>query len=83
MFQKFGDYLASLGFTRESELWLWTQIITVATLIATNVLDVNYWTAYVGLHLSTNMVHGVWVLCVALLFLSGKLDKSPLPGAPK
>ena len=77
------DCLASLGLTRDNPIWTRLQIVTLATLITSGVFDVAYWAAYIGIPWSELATHRLRALAIIVLFFAGKLDTSPLKGAPK
>jgi hypothetical protein len=70
----------TLGWTRDDWRWLWTQVLSVALLITSGIIDVPYWAGQLGIPLSTVGLHWVQVLCIAALWVSGKYDSSSLPG---
>lgn len=73
------QWLTRRGFTRDDACWLWSRIVSFAAIVASGVLDLDYWTAYVGLHLSVNQIHLITVVAAAVLWIAGKQDHSKLP----
>lgn len=70
------------GFTRDDEIWWWGQLCGVAAAIASGVFDLHYWANYVGLPFSEQAQHIVTAIAVFVLWLSGRMNTSPLPGDP-
>ena len=77
------NWLITLGLTRDSMVWLWSRLAAVAALIASGALDIGGVSTYLGLHLPPTGQHWVTAVCVIVLWLSGKMDSSPLPGKAK
>ena len=75
-----GSYFTSLGWTRDDAKWFWLQIVTVATLISSNVLDLPYWAGYLGIPLSTRELHWVQAITAIVLWVSARSATSALPG---
>jgi len=71
--------LTRLGFTRDMFTWLWLRIVSAATLVTANVIDVNYWGSYLGLNVTPKEVHWITVIATAILWIAGKQDRSWLP----
>ena len=74
------NFLIRLGLSRDSLLWFWLQIVSVAGLISSNVFDVPYWMAYLGIPLSPTALHWIFAISALVLWFAGKHDASPLPG---
>jgi hypothetical protein len=70
------EFLKTLGITRDSALFLWGRIVSLAVLVATGVLPLDQ----LGLPLTDSQKHTVMVVCGLIAYLSGKLATSPLPG---
>lgn len=70
-----------LGWSRDDLKWHFTQLLTVAGLIVSGVIDLPYWATYLGLPLSTRGEHWIQVVAVVLLYLSGRYNASLLPSA--
>ena len=75
------NLLIKLGWTRDDWKLVWLQVVAVASLITSNVIDLTYWLGYLGLPVSTTFVHWVMVLAIIILWIAGKYSTSPLPGA--
>ena len=73
--------LIRLGLSRDSLLWFWLQVVSVAGLIGSNVLDVPYWCGYLGIPLSPTALHWIFGASAVILWFAGKHDASPLPSA--
>ena len=72
----------AFGWTRDDWKWLWLQIGAVSALIASGVFNVEYWATYLGIALTVTALHWIQALAVLVLWVSGKMDSSKLPGAP-
>lgn len=72
------NLLIDVGISRDSWLWFWGKLLSVATLITSGTLDLTYWAQYVGLHPTTTQVHIAQATAIALLWLSGQYSSSPL-----
>jgi hypothetical protein len=70
----------SLGLTRDSMVWFWGKIVAISALIASGMLDLNYWLSYVGLHPTVYEIRWVQVISVIILYFSGQYSNSLLPG---
>ena len=70
------NLLLSLGLTRDSLVWFWSRLVTGALLIGSGLVPL---TNYVG----PGTAKALTVTAVLILWLSGKYDSSPLPGAKK
>lgn len=70
------EFLKTVGVTRDSALFLWSRIVSLAVLIATGVLPLDQ----IGLPLTDAQKHTVMVVAGLIAYLSGKLATSPLPG---
>jgi len=70
-------FLARLGLTRDSALFLWTKIAGLAAMVVAGVID----PAQLGL--SDKQKHIVMVVCGAIAYLAGQLSTSALPGKVK
>jgi hypothetical protein len=77
------SFLISRGLTRDSALWFWTELVSVAGLIASGLVDIVYWANYLAIPLTTVELHWIQALAVLILWFAGKHDTSPLPGAKK
>lgn len=66
--------IISLGLTRDSLLWFWSRLVSGALLIVSGLVPLD---AYV-----TPTQHKILTVSAAVvLWLGGKYDSSPLPGA--
>lgn len=74
------SWLMSLGLTRDSGVWFWSRVSAVAALVASGAVDVLGIADWLGIHLSDHHAHWVTAICVAVLWIGGKFDSSPLPG---
>lgn len=68
------SFLISMGITRDSFIWFWSRLTMGAILITTGFVPLD---PYVG-YKWANFIH---ILSVVILWLAGKYDSSPLPGA--
>lgn len=69
----------SRGWSRDDLKWFWLQIVAVAGLVSSNVFDVPYWMAYLGIPLSPKALHWIFALVALVLWIAGKYDASSLP----
>lgn len=69
------------GWSRDDLKWGLLQLSTVAALISSNVFDVPYWCAYLGIPLSPTVLHWIFALSALVLWVSGRYNSSPLPSA--
>ena len=69
------NQLVSLGLTRDSLIWFWSRLVAGSLLIASGLIPLDQ---YVG-----KWAKAIQVSAVVILWLAGKYDTSPLPGAPK
>lgn len=76
-------WLMSLGLTRDSGVWLWARIVAVAAIVAAGGVDIVNVGDWLGFHVTDVWAHRVTAICVAVLWISGKYDSSPLPGGKK
>lgn len=72
------NYLIAHGVSRDSTIWFWGKLLSISALIVAGVVDVNYWSTYLGVHIPEVGLHWIQVIAVAILYLSGKYDTSPL-----
>lgn len=75
------NLLIRFGFSRDDLTWLWLRLVTVAGLISSNVFDVPYWMAYLGIPLSPMALHWIMATAAVVLWLAGRYNASPLPSA--
>ena len=68
--------LERVGLTRDSTIWLWTQIVSLSILLSTGVVDIKM------LELPEQWNHRILVACGVIAFLAGKLSMSPLKLSP-
>jgi hypothetical protein len=68
--------MAILNLTRDDLKWAWGYLVSGASIV---LLDQTAIGAYLGL--STIAIHWVIAVCIVVLFVSGKLGTSPLPGS--
>jgi len=70
-----------LGWSRDDLKWPVMQVVTVASLITSNVLDVPYWFGYLSIPLSPTHLH--WILAGAAFvsWVAGQNRASKLPSA--
>ena len=68
--------LISLGLTRDSWIWFWSRLVTGSLLIASGLVPL-------GDYIGPKTAKGLQMVAVIILWLSGKYDASPLPGARK
>ncbi len=73
--------ITNLGLRRDQGVWLWLKLLSVAGMIGNGAISLPYVTEYLGLAVSPIWQHRITALCVALLWLSGTMDTSPLPSA--
>jgi hypothetical protein len=67
--------LIDWNISRDSFIWFWGRISTGALLIASGIVPLEQ---YVG-----GWSKAIQIVAVIILWLSGKYDSSPLPGAKK
>jgi membrane-associated phospholipid phosphatase len=67
--------LTSFGLTRDSALFLWTKIASLAAMVVTGAIDPA------ALGLTDKQQHIAMVVCGVIAYLSGQLSTSSLPGA--
>lgn len=70
------------GFTRDDAIWVWGQVCGAAAAIGSGAFDLPTWAAYLGLAISTTAQHWITAAAVVILWLSGKMNYSRLPGKP-
>jgi hypothetical protein len=75
------NLMIRLGWSRDDLKWLLLQLATVAALITSNVFDVPYWCAYLGVPLSTTVLHWIFGVSTLILWIAGRYNSSPLPSA--
>ena len=63
-----------LGWTRDDVKLVWGQVISGALLVTSGVIDLSAYVTPAHLHL-------IQTLAIAILYLSGKIGNSGLPGA--
>lgn len=83
MLTKITELCHWLGWTRDDAKWAWSQVTSAAAAVAMGIFNIPYWAAYVGLTVTTNEVHVITVIAVAILWISGKMDSSSLPAGLK
>lgn len=76
----FTNLFTNCGITRDSALWFWGKVLSIATLVTSGVLDLPYWAGYLGIHATTTEIHWVQVLAVIALYISGQNSTSNLKG---
>lgn len=69
----------ALGLNRDHWAFLVGKILSLATLITSGVIDLTYWAAQLGIHITPVGVHWIQVVAVAVLYLSGQFSTSSLP----
>lgn len=77
------SWLTHLGFTRDDAIWLWGRVVGAAAVIGSGVFDLNYWANQLGFQVSPKVEHGITVIAVIILWISGKQATSHLPGETK
>lgn len=74
----------SLGFTRDSATFWWGKVVSVAALITSGLFDPHiagmFDPAVLGIGPST--LHWIQFVSVIVLYLSGQMSSSHLPGTP-
>ena len=75
------NLLIRFGISRDSLWWFWLQVVSVAGLVSSNVLNVPYWMAYLHIPLSPTALHWIFAVSALVLWFAGKHDTSPLPSA--
>lgn len=84
MIDLLGNFFTNIGITRDSALWVRTQILIGASLVVSGVFNVQQWAMdYLGWTLTGRELKWFWLICAGALWLAGKYDSSPLPGDPK
>jgi hypothetical protein len=78
MLTRFGAWLTSLGISREDMSLVWTQWISVATMIVTGALNLTTVGEPLGIHISPPVMHWIMVICTASLWFGAKMAASPL-----
>lgn len=68
-----------LGWSRDDRKWLVAQIVSAATLITSNAINLAYWFAYLGIPISEVAIHRILVLATIILWLAGRYATSNLP----
>lgn len=68
-----------LGWSRDDLKWPATQIVTVAALISSNVFDIPYWSAYLGIPVSPTVLHWILALSALVLWIAGQHSATSLP----
>ena len=66
-------WLISLGFTRDSAIWLWSRLSAGALLVISGLVPLD---GYVSPKWQKVIIVGAAIV----LWLGGKFDSSPLPG---
>lgn len=67
------NVLLSFGITRDSLIWFWSRLTSLALLLASGTVDLSH-------YLTDPQIHTVMIVCALVLWFSGKYDSSPLPG---
>jgi hypothetical protein len=75
-----GNFFASLGWTRDDAKWGRLQALSLATLVSSGTVDLQYWAHYLGIPLSVTAQHWIVVVAAITLWVAGKNDTSNLPG---
>ncbi len=70
------DLVQSLGLTRDSAVWFWGRLTSGALLVVSGLLPLDN-------YLSDQHQHWLMAAAAIVLWLSGRYDSSPLPGARK
>ncbi len=73
------NLMIRLGWSRDDLKWPLAQLVTVAGLITSNVINVPYWFGYLGIPISELNVHRLMVAAIIILWVAGKYNSSPLP----
>lgn len=77
-------FFASIGLTRDWLGWAWLKIVSLATLVLSQAVDLHGWATYLGIPLSETGVHWILTIAAIVMFVAGSHDSSALPaGAPK
>ena len=77
MLRRFGAWLTSLGISRDDVLLVWTQWISVATMILSGALNLTTIGEPLGIHISPPVMHWIMVGCTASLWFGAKMATSP------
>lgn len=75
-----GTLFSRLGFTRDDATWGRLQALSLAALVASGTIDLQYWAGYLGIHLGVIAQHWIITIAAVTLWISGKNDTSDLPG---
>jgi hypothetical protein len=81
MLHKLAAYLTSLGISREDIGLVWTQWISIATMIVSGALNLTTIGEPLGIHISPPFMHWIMVICTASLWFGAKMAASPLASA--
>jgi hypothetical protein len=81
MLTKFGAYLTAHGISRDDMKLVWTQYLSLATMIVSGALNLTSVGDYLGLHMSPPVMHWIMVICTASLWFGAKMAASPLASA--
>lgn len=68
------EWLARQGITRDSGLWFWSKVVSLAGLVVSGTLDLS------ALGLNDHQRHVVTIVCGAVAYLAGQMSTSALPG---
>ncbi len=71
---------ARLGFTRDSALWFWTKLLSVAALITSGAVEIPSVATYLGIPLSVTGAHWIQALATVALWIGAQNGNSGLPG---